>query len=530
MKSNLFLRLALLAAILSACARSDPRQEYLRLRLVDDPATLDPAYIVDVTGGTLAARLFNGLVRFDHDGKIAPAAAEEWTVSEDALIYRFRLRPGLRFHNGREVKARDFVYSFRRLLDPAVNSPRFRLLDKIKGAEAFRRGETGEIEGLRSPADDLLEIELSEPFGLLLNFLAMPNAAVVPREAVEADPEAFSRRPVGTGPFFLSEWKHNQHLLLLRNPDYFLGPPALKGIYYRVIPEEMTATLEFEKGNFDLIEIPRAEFEKYTTRLPWKDWVFSRGGLNIYYLGFNCEKPPLNDARVRRALNYAIDREKIVERLLQGRAETAAGPVPGVLWRSGKGTEGYPFDPDQARRLLIETGLELPLRLELLFRADRETLSVAEVIQDYLRRVGVELTLSQREWSAFLEAVNEGSFDLFYLSWWADYPDPENFLFPVFYSGNRGPAGNRSLFSDPEVDGALLAARRAADPAVREKLYLQAAREITAAAPWVFLWHRKNHVIVRPRVINFCLPLIYNGDDFHAIEVVPASGAPSGRM
>ncbi len=510
----------LLAAVVLGCGRADTPAGYLRMRLADNPTTLDPAYIVDVPGGALAARIFNGLVRFDIDGRIVPDAAEDWTVSADGRIYTFFLRSGVKFHNGREATADDFVYSFRRLLDPAVNSPRFRLMSKIRGADAFRRSEAQEIPGLRARGERVVEIELNEPSSLFLNYLAMPNAAVIPAEAVEADPERFSRRPVGTGPFRLTEWEHNRHLVLDAHDGYFLGPPALAGIHLRVIPEDMTAALEFERGNLDLLEIPRAEFDRYTTRAPWKGMVRSRPGLNTFYLGFNCERTPLADPRLRRAFNYAIDREAIVDRLLQGRAAPADGPVPGVLWSRGAGGGGYRYDPDQARSLLAETGLEPPIRLTLLFRGDRETLSVAEVIQDYLRRVGVELVLVQREWSSFLQAVNEGDFDLFYLSWWADYPDPENFLYPVFYSGNRGPAGNRSRFSDPEVDALLRAARRSVDPAAREELYLRAAGRVREASPWVFLWHRKNHVIVNPRVMNYRLPLIYNGDDFHGVGLV----------
>jgi len=170
--------------------------------------------------------------------------------------------------------------------------------------------------------------------------------------------------------------------------------------------------------------------------------------------------------------------------------------------------------------LIAQTGLKLPLQATFLIKADREVLSIAEVIQDYLKRVGIELTLIQREWSSFKQAVNDGEFDLFYLSWWGDYPDPENFLYPTFHSANFGAGGNRSRFSDREVDKKLEAASGETDREKRRKLLAEAEERVVELAPWVFLWHKKDVVICRPRVKRFRIPLIYNGDKFEEIELL----------
>lgn len=492
---------------------------FLRLMLKDDLSTLDPAFIVDVPGGAVAAKIFNNLVRFDREGKVVPDLAESWDVSPDGTVFRFRLREGVRFHSGRELEAADVVYSLRRLLDPAVNSPRFWLLEGVATAEDFRSGASSGLAGIRSPQAGVVEIELSRPSPLFLYYLALPGCAIVPRESAEEGGGSFASRPVGTGPFRLREWRRQDRLVLDRNPDYFAGSPALPGVVYRVIPEALTATVEFERGNLDLFEVPRAEHRKYTSTTPWKDLVESRVGLNIYYLGFNCRRPPLDDLRVRQAFNYALDREKIIEVILENRAVAAAGPVPpGLLPPSG---DGYRYDPDRARRLLAESGVEPPLRVELLFKSDREVLTIAEVIQSYLKEVGIELILLQREWSAFLQALNEGEFDIFYLSWWGDYPDPENFLYPTFHTANLGPGGNRTLFSDPELDEMLQDAAASINPERRKERLAAAARRVTDLAPWVFLWHKKEVMIRSPRLENYRIPLIYNGDKFLDLRLAP---------
>lgn len=499
--------------LISGCGSDQVSEEgFLRLRLKEDLSTLDPAFIVDVSSGTVAAKIFNNLVQFDPEGRIVDDLADRWEISPDGTLYRFHLREGVRFHSGRELVAEDVVYSLRRLLDPVVNSPRFWLLETVAGAEEFRSGTSPDLPGIRALPSGVIEIELSHPVGLFLDFLALPNAAIIPREAVEDSEGNFAVRPVGTGPFLLGQWQRQNQLVLIRFSDYFAGLPELPGVVYRVIPEALTAAVEFEQGNLDLIEVPRAEYKRYTVTLPWKDLLDSRVGLNTYYLGFNCRRPPFDDFRVRQAFNYALDREKIIEAILENRAVAASGPIPpGLLETAG---EGYSYDPDRARQLLKEAGVEFPLRATLLFKSDREVLTIAEVIQSYLKEVGIELILVQREWSSFLEALNGGEFDLFYLSWWGDYPDAENFLYPTFHSANLGPGGNRALFTDPEVDENLSTATGVVDPVRRVELLSAAEKRVINLAPWVFLWHKKEVMIRSPRLENYRIPLIYNGDKF----------------
>lgn len=509
--------LTLLLSVL-ACGRPSEPSGYLRLRLAEDPTTLDPARVVDVAGGSLAAKIYNGLVRFDVDGRVIPDLADSWELLPDGVTWRFLLRPDAVFADGTPVMPADVIFSLSRLLDPAVNSPRSWLLEDLSGAADFQAGKAKTVKGLRSPEPGVVELECSRPQPLLPCLLAMPNAAVLPRGPVREKGDDFFRLPLGSGPFRLEKWERGAELSLSANRNYFRGRPGLAGIIYRVIPEELTAAVEFEQGNLDIIEVPRAGFRKYTTEKPWRDRIVSRTGLNTYYVGMNCERPPFDRPPVRQALNWAIDREAICRRLLEGRAEPALGPVPPVLLDDPE-LGGYGYDPSRARKLIEDSGLELPLRVRLLVSAERQNVSIAEVLQDYWRKIGVETEIVQMEWSAFKQEIVEGDFDLFYLSWWGDYPSPENFLYPTFFSANLGPGGNRSRFSDPGVDLLLREAAGRADETGRRDLYRRAQRAVVELAPWVFLWHKKQYLALGPEVSGYVIPLVYSADNLEKVTV-----------
>ena len=321
----------LLSALLLLSCSSHENNSYLRLRLTDDPTTLDPAYIVDVPGGQVAAKIFDGLVSYDDKARIVPGLASSWSVSPDGLTYTFNIRPGVKFSNGREVTSADFKYSFERVLSPKTDSPRTWLFDRIKGAREFMDGSRAEVAGIKCPDSRTLVIELAHPFGPFLGLLAMPGAYAVPKEDVEKYGEHFSDHPVGTGPYTLFKWEHGSRLLLTANRGYFGGRPGVGGISYRVIPEELTAVAEFERGNLDALNVPAPEFRRYSQGAKWKGRLLSQVGLNTYYLGMNCSRAPLDDVRVRRAISMAIDRKRILETLYEGRGVLAKGPVPDFL-------------------------------------------------------------------------------------------------------------------------------------------------------------------------------------------------------
>ena len=499
-----------------SCHKTDENRlrGYLYLRLTNNPTTLDPALITDVQGGGIAAKLFNGLIRFNENLDIIPDIARSWSLSKDQVTYTFRLRRDVRFSNGIRITAQDVKYSFERVLTPRTKAPLTWVLDKIEGSKDFIAGKADSVSGIRVLNDHTLVLKLEQPFGPFLSLLAMTTAYIVPREEVERLGEDFGTHPVGSGPYVLSEWKHGQHLRLTAREDYFEGRPKLNGIEYRVIPEDLTAVLEFETGRLDVLQIPASEYHRYTTDPAWRDLVYGRPGLNTYYLGLNCLRPPFDDVRIRRAVNLAIDRKHILNTVFEKRGVLAAGPIPPGLWKGAawrRGLAGYPYDPDKARALIREAGAE-GSTIKIYITMEPETLDIVEIIQSYLKKVGLTVEITSLDWSALKRAVNDGEPDAFWLSWWADYPDPENFLFPLFHSASVGSGGNRTRCLDNELDRLIETAQRATDEQQRYKLYRFAEDRIIQDAPWVFMWHKADYFVIQPWVKDFKIYPIYSID------------------
>ncbi len=514
---SLFLLLVLTTALfLPACQRSDegrlPRTLYLQLS--SNPTTLDPALITDVMGGGIAAKLFNGLVRFNEHLDIVSDLARSWKISADQRTYTFHLRRDVFFSNGRTITARDVRYSFERVLTPGTKAPLTWVLDRIEGAKEFLAGRSNAVSGIKVLNDHTIELRLERPFGPFLSLLAMTTAYVVPEEEVRRLGQDFGTHPVGSGPYELREWKHGQYLLLASRDDYFDGKPKLNGIYYRIIPENLTAVMEFETGRLDVLLIPSSEYRRYTTDPLWRDRVQGSPGLNSYYLGLNCTRPPFDDVRVRRAMNMAIDRQHMLNTVFEKRGVLASGPIPPALWKDGvlpMRASTYPYDPGKARELIKAAGAD-GATIRIYIPADPEVLDFVEVIQGYLKKAGLEARITQLDWSAFKHAVNQGEPDAFWLSWWADYPDPENFLFPLFYSGSVGPAGNRTRCLDAELDRLIVQSQQTTNERERYRLYRRAEERVVSDAPWVFMWHRADYYVVQPWVKDFRIYPIYSID------------------
>jgi peptide/nickel transport system substrate-binding protein/oligopeptide transport system substrate-binding protein len=516
----LFAFLVALSAIsFFSCAEERKTSSALELALAQDPTSLDPAMIVDVTGGSVAAKLYNGLVKFDERMNVAPDIASSWLINGDGKTYTFILRRDVYFHNGRLLTARDIKYSFERVLSPDSGSRRKWLFEPVAGARAFMEGGAEQVSGIKAIDDFTLQIELERPLAVFLEFLAMPNAYIVPPEEVERWERDFSDHAVGTGPFVLQEWRHDQRISLVRNDRYFDAPARIDGITYRIIPEEFTQVAEFESGSLDVLEIPAAEYARLFADPIRQKQMKARVGLNTYYLGFNCQRAPMDNAKFRRAVSQAIDRQKIIDVILQGRAQLATGPIPLELPGRSSANNAYPYDPDAARRELAAIERQVNHPLKLYQSADQRSLEISEAIQYYLGKAGIRIEIVQLEWTAFKQAVNDGLADMFLLSWYADYPDAENFLFPVFHSSNWGASGNRSFYRNRTFDSLIEHAQRELDAGTRLALYEKAEALVTQEAPWVFLWHRTDNFLVQPWVKGFEPAAISNADKGLTVEL-----------
>jgi peptide/nickel transport system substrate-binding protein/oligopeptide transport system substrate-binding protein len=512
----------LLPLFLAACGGGGGGTD--RHTLVDsrdnyDPRSLDPALSTDVPTGRVVSYLFDGLTRFTPDAKVVPALATSWESSPDGSTYTFHLRRGVRFSDGTPFVARQVLASWERVLDPKVRGGRGWPLYPIRGAMEFADGKASAIDGLSAPNDSTIVVVLKEPFAIFPKLLAMPVAAIAPEHV----PPNFGEHPVGTGPWRLVQWKHDDYLLFAPNPDWWGGAPKADSLQARIIAEPSTAVAEFQSGNVDVLQIPQGEIADWEEDAERRKLLASTPSLELVYVAINTTRGPLADVRVRQALNYAVDRNTIIRNLIAGRGEPAAGVIPPSLPGAEKTRIGYQFDTTRARQLLREAGYPNGIDVELWTSTNPIYVRVAETLQAYLRLSGIRVKLVQRESAAAREAARKGGTDLFIKDWYADYPDAENFLYPLLHSANKGVGGNVSFYANPRFDSLVTAARREPDEEKRVALYMEADRLAFRDAPMIFLWFYSELYAVQPWIGGFEPPVIFNGQPWTTVTIRTAT-------
>jgi ABC-type transport system substrate-binding protein len=508
--------LVLFIAIACRGGESAPqRRTLIDSRDTYDPRTLDPALATDVPSGRAVAYVFDGLTRFPPDARLEPALAERWDVTPDGKVYTFHLRRGVRFHDGTPFLARHVVKSFNRVLDPATKSTGPWVLYPIAGAREFADRKAPSIRGIEAPDDSTIRITLDQPLAIFLKLLAMPVASIVP-DSVGPD---FRERPVGTGPWKFVEWRHDDYLLFAKNPDYFDGAPKTDSLRARIIREPSTAVAEFEVGNVDLLYVPEAETRRWEETDERNATLAAAPALRLWYVGINTTRGPLRDVRVRQAINHAIDVGIILDRLVGGRGRRAAGVIPPVLDGADTMRAPYAHDIGRAKRLLTQAGFPNGIDIDL-WHSDNESFSrVAQSIQSYLGEADIRARLVQREAAAMRAAARNGETDMVLKDWYADYPDAENFLYPLLHTANRGLGGNVSFYSNPEFDRLVDQSRVELDSARRVALYRRADSIAFADAPMAFLFFYNELYAVQPWLRGFQVPVIFNGQRWVEVEL-----------
>ncbi len=479
-----------------------PAVPYLRMADQDDIPTLDPARGYDTASWQFEEMLFNTLVDYDPSANLAGELATDWQISADQRTYTFHLRPDVRFTNGRPVESADIRFAIERVLDPHTRSQGAEFFRGIVGAQACAEAACS-VRGIETPDAHTLRITLREFDPLFLHKLAMPFAAAVPEEEVARWGEDFARHPVGSGPFMLREWAQGRHLLLVRNPDYFIaGVPRLAGVLRLVGVNDDLAWLKYESGQLDVANIPPAEFPRVIRAPRYQPLLHHITTMRTTYLGMKCTMAPFTDRRVRQAMNFAVNKQKLL-RLINDRGVVAKGFVPPNMPGYNPSVPGYDFDPARARRLLAEAGYPDGFTTTLWVQSDETRLRQAQAVQQDLADIDVRARIKPLAWGPFLEAVRPPDLvPFFWLGWEADFPDPSNFLEVLLHSKNIG-TNNNADYRNPEVDALLDAAASAIDPRARLQLLQTAELRAIGDAPWVFLYHPVSYEIVHPRVRDF---------------------------
>jgi len=478
----------------------------LHLASRDDVPTLDPVAGYDTASWGFEQMLFDTLVRYSDSGvDLVPDAATRWESSADARTFTFHLRPDIRFSNGRAVTSTDFKYEIERVLDPANNSQGIEYYRSIAGAEQYSSGRAKTVAGIDTPDRWTIIFHLTAPDPIFLAKVAMPFAAAVPREMVARYGGDFSRHALGSGPFMLKEWKSGQRIALVKNPYYFVkGIPKLDAVIEQMGVDDNLEWLKYETGEIDISAIPPAEFPYVMKTPPLKALTLKLVMLATDYLGMNCQMPPFTDIRVRRAFNYAINKDKFIA-VFNRRGVPASGILPPGLPGYDRAIQGYPYDPAKARQLLEQAGIPRNFTPQLWLRADETQMMLAQSIQQDLALVGVHVLLKPVAWPPLLEAIRQpGTVQLALSGWEADFPDPENFL-EVLFARKQWGANNNSFYYNTRADGLFSQAARVTDMKERYTIYDEAQKIIVEDAPWVFLYYPVAYVIRQPWVHDYVL-------------------------
>jgi peptide/nickel transport system substrate-binding protein len=505
-------RLLLTTTLVLAACGDRSGQTTLDYFFTYDPRSLDPALSTDVPTGEVVSMLFDNLTQFDADANLAPGLARSWETDRSGRVYTFHLRGGAVFHDGRPIKAADVRASMLRALAPGTTGGRSWPLLPIRGARAYAAAEAKDVDGISVRDDSTVVLTLEEPLNVFPKLLAMPVAAVVPTPT----PSDFDQNPIGSGPWRFVSWSHDDAIVLAKNERYWGGAPRSDTLRIRIIPEPLTQAAEYEAGQLSVVEVPVGETRRWEQN--HADELQRRPALRDLYVAINTTRGPLKDVRVRRALNHAIDVRTLLTTVMADRGVPAAGSLPPTILGYDSTRAPYGYDPAKAKRLLAEAGYPNGFAIKLWRTQRAELARLAQSIQQSLAEVGIRAEIVERDASSARAAVRNREADLFLTDWWADYPDPENFNYPLFHSRNKGPGGNYAFLADATLDSMITRARATTDESEKARLSRDIDSRVFDLAPWIFLWFPVDIWAARPEVKGWRYPLVFTGQRWMQAE------------
>jgi peptide/nickel transport system substrate-binding protein len=493
-------RRILLLALLAGCSPVQaPVDSTLLVGHGADVLTLDPARATDAESAEVTEQIFDHLVRYRRNSTdVEPSLATRWDVSGDGKSWTFHLRDNVQFHDGTPLDADAVVFSFDRQRDPT--NP-YHHNDFTYWEATFRN-----IQSVQKVDRLTVRINIERPYAPFLANLAMFPVSIVSPTAVKKWGADFYKHPVGTGPFKFVEWSPGERVTLTANEVYWDGAPEVKHLVFLAIRDPRQRLVALEGDAIDVAENLSPQDLQFVSLHPGLE-LHRIAGNNVGYLAMNVTHPPFDDPRVRRAVNYAINKTAIVKLIYQGLAVPATSPVPPSLW--GHVDEPlYKYDPKAAIKLLKEANYQPPgpgkprprlytMDTPRTYMPAPET--VARIIQHNLRDVGIDIDVVKEDINEHVKLTQEGKHDLCLLGWTADTPDPDNFLYVLFDPENAEPgaARNVSFYKNAELHGILAWAQESSDRAERERFYKKAQDLIARDAPWVPLAHSEVAVASR---------------------------------
>jgi peptide/nickel transport system substrate-binding protein len=445
------------------------------------PDNLDPRVGQVASSQRMAVLLFNSLVKKNERLEIEPDVAESWDMP-DPRTYVFHLRKGVAFHDGRPLTSKDVVFTFRSMLDGSIRTSKsghpYNLIDVIEAKD-----------------DYTVVFKLKEPFAPFLWNLARGVIGIIP----EGSGSDFRQHPIGSGPFVFDHYFQDEEVVMKRNDAYFGDKAGVAMLRFKIIPEAIVQALEIRKGSADItlnvLTPDMVEVMKKDDSVK----VLQSEGTNYQYLAFNVADPVFSDVRVRQAIAYGIDREKIIKYLWRDQARLASGMLPPNSWAYESNVQTYPYDPGRARELLKESGHE---HLSFTYRTSQDDTGrlVAAALQQQLREIGVTMEIRSNEFATFFSDIVKGEFQTYSLRWIGGNTDPD-FFNAVFHSKMAPPNGaNRGRYSNPRVDQLIEFARRETDQEKRKDAYREIQRIVAEELPYVSMFYMDNVCVYNKRI------------------------------
>jgi ABC-type transport system substrate-binding protein len=462
-----------------------------RVAVSGKPTTFDPVQAVTPAEQWIVMNLYDRLVALDNQNQPVAALAESWSTSPDGLTWTFNLRASAKFHTGKPVTAEDIKSSMERLLNPAMRAPKSWLFSSVSGYREYISGQTNQISGINIINKTAVQFRLLKPNPKFLFVLASPAASIVSPEAIAN----IDSQPVGTGAFTFAE-QTGKYIRLTANSDYWEGRPYLNEVQFIFSDNPASDLLEFELGNLDECFVPEEEFHRIAENPQWKPFLSPVAIPNLAYLGCNLTKSPMTDIKFRQGLSYAIDRQGILEIVLNNHGILANS----LLANFESDSDSIPYSSSSAQQLLRA----FPKRILTLLvnKNDQGTHHIAQRIQVSLLEAGYPIQVEEIPTAEYIRRIREGNYDLFFCQYISDNPDPEIMLRSLFYEKNFGIEGNQTFYYHSQLEAILDSAKTALDEAERNNYLQRAIKLIQQDIPIISLFRLTPYLIRQPDIQN----------------------------
>ncbi|MEQ6377555.1 ABC transporter substrate-binding protein [Bacillaceae bacterium S4-13-56] len=484
-----------------------------------DSVSLDPSKVTDGESIYVTNQIYDTLVRYKEENtEVVPALATEWNTSDDGTEWTFKLREGVKFHDGTDFNAEAVVFNFERW----TTSSEFIYYGYMFGASEDNM--KGIIDSVEAVGDYEVKFTLSEPNAPFLFTLAMPPFAIASPTAVEAAGDNYGDEPVGTGPFKFASWSKDDKIVVEKNPEYFGDVAKVDEVIFRVIPDNGARFMELQAGSIDLM-VGLNPQDLSTLEEDENLQVIRRPSMNVAYMAMNNDKEKLSDKRVRQAINLAIDKGKLLT-LYEGIGKAAKNPMPPSLWGYNDEIEDYGYDVEEAKRLLAEAGYGDGMTLTLYSMSNPRPYMpqpklLAQAIQQMLKDVNITVEIVENDWDTQLTATQNGDHELGFMGWIGDNGDPDNFLYVLLDKDNakKGSAGNIAFYKNDEVHELLKKAQTEMDQDVRTEYYMEAQKIIHEDAPWVPIAHTTPPLGASKKIKDY-IPHATGSEPFNHLDIV----------